>query len=676
MVALAGGPRQAVTLVGGVVAMLGVGGLVMAGGQRAERRAGLAPAHASEAPAALGLAERTPDSSPRRGVAGFLGQQAMPAAGFSGVGCLGSYLESVRGVGMTGPLADGLSLDAGGVVHGPARLWSAGEDVAACFDESAPLDPLVLAQLEAQMRLGQPKFNIGARWLSTATNGAVAASAPITITWSFLPDGIPASPTNSSNPSIDNSVLFARMDALFGGNRALWISKFQEALDRWGELTGVTYVRVSTGGNDWDDGAAWGATGAIGFRGDVRIGMRNIDGGSGVLAFNNFPSSSAGGDMVLDSSENWASSGSNYRFLRNVVMHEHGHGLGLFHVCPTNLSKLMEPTYTSNFDGAQQDDVRAVQELYGDASEPNNSFGQRVDLGAVGPSQVVTRGVPSAPVLNNVSLYSVFGNDQDWFGFSIAQPLLIRVGATPLGSTYATAGCGSPPAQTNTNALSLGDLQVAVAGSTGTPFIVTSNAAPAGGVEQATNLLLAPGSYTFRVNATNSPTDPQMYTVTVAAQEAPVLTATPGVGQITLAWPSVVGGSYSIFRGTSTVRSAATLLTTSSVPGFVDASVVAATPYTYWVEASQGGRPLVAWGGPTTAQAVRNCGVSDLAGAGVVLGPDGELTADDVIVFISLFTASDARADLAGPGAVPGGDTEFTADDVIYFVGQFTAGCL
>jgi len=67
--------------------------------------------------------------------------------------------------------------------------------------------------------------------------------------------------------------------------------------------------------------------------------------------------------------------------------------------------------------------------------------------------------------------------------------------------------------------------------------------------------------------------------------------------------------------------------------------------------------------------------IGDTASAGLVLAPDGELTADDVIVFINWFSASDARADVAGPGQTPTSDGEFTADDIMLFVGRFTAGC-
>jgi hypothetical protein len=72
---------------------------------------------------------------------------------------------------------------------------------------------------------------------------------------------------------------------------------------------------------------------------------------------------------------------------------------------------------------------------------------------------------------------------------------------------------------------------------------------------------------------------------------------------------------------------------------------------------------------------VAGCGPSDVAGPGQQPGADGELTADDVIVFISWFVAADARADVSGPGQQPGADGEFTADDVIVFISRFVVGC-
>jgi hypothetical protein len=69
------------------------------------------------------------------------------------------------------------------------------------------------------------------------------------------------------------------------------------------------------------------------------------------------------------------------------------------------------------------------------------------------------------------------------------------------------------------------------------------------------------------------------------------------------------------------------------------------------------------------------CGPSDIAGPGQGAGADGELTADDIIVFLNAFFAGDPIADVAGPGQSPDPDREFTADDIIVFLNRFFAGC-
>jgi hypothetical protein len=72
----------------------------------------------------------------------------------------------------------------------------------------------------------------------------------------------------------------------------------------------------------------------------------------------------------------------------------------------------------------------------------------------------------------------------------------------------------------------------------------------------------------------------------------------------------------------------------------------------------------------------RACTPSDIAGPGQSIGSDGTLTADDIIVYLNWFFASDPRANVAGPGqntAVI--DADLTADDIIVFLNRFFAGC-
>jgi len=85
-----------------------------------------------------------------------------------------------------------------------------------------------------------------------------------------------------------------------------------------------------------------------------------------------------------------------------------------------------------------------------------------------------------------------------------------------------------------------------------------------------------------------------------------------------------------------------------------------------------GNRVLVIRGFGAPVQA---CGLSDVASPGQVPGPDNELTADDIILFVGWFIARDPSADVAGGGLFGGGDGEFTADDLVLFIQRYTRGC-
>ncbi len=68
---------------------------------------------------------------------------------------------------------------------------------------------------------------------------------------------------------------------------------------------------------------------------------------------------------------------------------------------------------------------------------------------------------------------------------------------------------------------------------------------------------------------------------------------------------------------------------------------------------------------------LRQANPSDIAGPGQSVEPDGERTADDIIVFYNRFFAGDCRADIAGPGQSRVPDGELTADDIINFTNMY-----
>ncbi len=259
----------------------------------------------------------------------------------------------------------------------------------------------------------------------------------LTLTWSLVPDGTFIPAFNSGAGASSN--MFATFDSQFGG-RARWINLVEQFLGRWTELNGNTYVRITQPGVDWDDGAAFNTSPGSATRGDIRISGRSIDGASGsnILAFNFFPTNA---DMVIDTDNSWASPTNNFRFFRNVLMHEHGHGIGLFHVCSSNSNHLMEPFINTTFDGLQHDDVRGAQRQHGDPFEPDNSIAEATDLGTfnIGDSQDVgTVPIPAINFTNNLSIDD--DNEEDWFKFAVTEESGVTITVSPSGFTYDNSG--------------------------------------------------------------------------------------------------------------------------------------------------------------------------------------------------------------------------------------------
>lgn len=67
--------------------------------------------------------------------------------------------------------------------------------------------------------------------------------------------------------------------------------------------------------------------------------------------------------------------------------------------------------------------------------------------------------------------------------------------------------------------------------------------------------------------------------------------------------------------------------------------------------------------------------LADFGGANQSMGPDGLITADDVIVFLGRFFDGDLMADLAGKNQSTIPDGFLSADDIIVFLSAFFAGC-
>jgi hypothetical protein len=334
------------------------------------------------------------------------------------------------------------------------------------------------------------------RWNSTAlSGGGLGQGDPTTITYSFPPDG-----TNIPNLGIGvgsgANALHAWLNGRYGSQSA-WQPLFDAVFDRWSDLTGLSYVYEPN-----DDGAQLnGAAGVAGVRGDVRIGAFNFqnDGNGGVLAYNNFPQD---GDMVLDAFDTFFNqTGGNSIRLRNVVAHEHGHGIGMLHVCPANGTKLMEPFISTGYDGPQVDDILNGNRHYGDANENNDTVATATQLGDPGFGTVIT----------NVSIDD--NSDVDYYGLGIAEPRQILIQVTPRGGEYQQ---GTQTGQCNSGGLTnydiIHDLSVQIIDTDGTSVLVDVNDNPPGDSEFAGTVAIDPGTYFVRV-AGDSTNSAQLYDI-------------------------------------------------------------------------------------------------------------------------------------------------------------------
>ncbi len=332
-------------------------------------------------------------------------------------------------------------------------------------------------------------FQQAPRWERTVLSGDnLQQGDPTIFTYSFVPDGtfIP-----DAGFGAGNSQLFAWLNNLYGST-PVWQDLFAQVFDRWAELTGTSYVYEPN-----DDGVTFQFfDGQENTRGDIRIAAMVLDGNSGVLAYNYFPS--FGGDMVFDAFDSfYNNTGGNSLGFRNVTAHEHGHGAGMFHVCPRENNKLMEPFVSFQFDGPQIDDILNGQRHYGDAAEPNDNGANPFDLGSMTINETLE--------FNQFSLDDI--SDVDFYRLNLQTPALVDITVTPSAATYLegpqTEMCSvEDPEAVLTNYNFIFDLQLRVYSSDNlnTP-LVSATLFPAGFAEPLELPALTSGDYIIEVFA-------------------------------------------------------------------------------------------------------------------------------------------------------------------------------
>ncbi len=367
---------------------------------------------------------------------------------------------------------------------------------------------VLLAFITANAAFAQAPPDIG-RWTggtASAQPQGFSQGSPLTLTWGFAALGSAINNDGSFANGTNN--LQTRLNTIYG-SQANWQPIFAGVFNRWSQLAGLTYVFEAA-----DDGSALSGAnaGVLGVRADVRISGKALDGNSGVLAYNWFPNR---GDMVIDTNDNFFddTSSSSIR-LRNVVSHEHGHGLGMAHVESSNGAFLMEPFYTNAFDGPQFHDILVAHRGYGDVHEKSFSGqGNDVAARATALGNVVSggnvsigndaRNLPVAP--SETDFISIDDNtDTDFLSFQISAPGTVNILLEALGHVYQIGPQGGTQVAFDTRLRS--DLTLALFDTNGTSLLASANATSFGGNETISNFFLGnAGTYFVRIQGADNP---------------------------------------------------------------------------------------------------------------------------------------------------------------------------
>jgi len=331
-------------------------------------------------------------------------------------------------------------------------------------------------------------------WLGEGRTDTSGRAQPASLTYSFPDDGTTWGLSSSGFPTGPNT-LDAELIAVFGDlDRGR--EHIRQALAGWRINTGVQYREVADNNSPMDHSTARNPA-----RGDIRIGALDLN--VGVLAYNSYPvgggtGSLSGGDMCLNSyyflSTYLANPGVDFRYLRNTITHEHGHGLGLRHSVPCNTTKIMEPQVGAQITGLQIDDIRGGQRNNGDRFAGNNSSADALPLGELGSPAAVSILVPSVST-NGAAGYDF--SHTDWYTFTLGASRSVSITAEPFGGFYTTAeqdsGCtGSPLDDVNAQAAGNHKIELRRPAST---LLQSSNTSAAGLPETLNAGVLPAGTY-------------------------------------------------------------------------------------------------------------------------------------------------------------------------------------
>jgi hypothetical protein len=369
----------------------------------------------------------------------------------------------------------------------------------------------------------QPRFFVDSQvWTGNALLGSGSTGRRANLTYSFPDDGVF---WGASGIATGTNALNAQLVTTFGSvDRGR--EYIRQSIASWRRFGGLSYQEVADNNSSMDT-----STPRQTVRGDIRIGGFAFGTGSGILAFNLFPTQ--GGDMTVNLSwffpSAYSGSGGDFVYLRDTLAHEHGHGLGFIHPVPCDGTKLMEPIVGSLFGLPQVDERRGAGRAYGDRYSGNQSVATARDFGNL--TTPLVRSVIERDLSTN-GQFGAASSGQDWFRFTIDSPQTITFTAQPTGGVYNNAqqnaslgGCNPSGSIVAINANAAGNLQLSLFDSTGASLVQQAPAAGAGTTPSFTATNLPAGTYTLQVIDQGPSTNQfvQLYDLTVRVGSATAL---------------------------------------------------------------------------------------------------------------------------------------------------------
>jgi hypothetical protein len=220
------------------------------------------------------------------------------------------------------------------------------------------------------------------------------------------------------------------------------------------------------------------------------------------------------------------------------------------HMDSNNANFLMEPFFSSAFNGPQYHDILVAQRMYGDANEKSNAgLGNDTSARATSMGNLTVGGLPLRVGTSATSLVvsstatdfvSIDGNtDTDFYKFTIASQGILDAQLDPLGFTYnitAQNAGGNVPFDSKMRS----DLSLALIGLDGSTVLATSNLFGLGGSEHITFSLFAAGTYFLRItgvgNIDSISLDAQFYGLTLGFSPVPEPAVLGMIGLVAGVW--------------------------------------------------------------------------------------------------------------------------------------------